>query len=139
MAGRRTETERAEVTELTESCSNCGAELDDSADHLTIRGDHYILRDLDAGEYEAVVRRATPPPENGEIQDPDMLLLRKFLVIDATTKNGKPLDIGDQAKMPHPVYAKLDTIARRRHWGEIESDEERAAREAAAAAKVPSR
>lgn len=116
--------------------------VDETIETLTLRGKRYVIRELLAEEYEDVVKAATPPPnEAGEIPDTDMLLLRKLLVLESTTEDGKPLTIDRVKKLHQPVYAKLDAVARRHHWGEIESDEEAAERQAKAqeASGLPSR
>ena len=128
---------KAESTEEP-VCPVCGEVLGNN-DHLSLRGKHYIAHELFAEPYEDVVKRATVDDESGD-PDTDMILLRKFLVIESITEDGKALDAAAFAKMPYPVYAKLDSLARRKHWGEIETDEEIAARrKSEAKSGVPSR
>jgi len=109
------------------TCPTCGGEME-TTEHLTLRGKHYTVHELLAEQYEDVVKRATPPPaEDGTQKDADFALLTKFLVLEAVKEDGKP--IASPGKLPHPVFAKLNMVARRMHWGEIESDEEAEARE----------
>lgn len=111
-----------------EACVHCGGALE-GFEHLTLRGKHYVIRELTAEEYEVVAAAANipSPTEPGETVT-DMNILRRTLVIQATTEDGKQLTPEMQKKLKQPVYGKLDILARRMHWGEIESDEEAAER-----------
>lgn len=114
------------------------AESADITESLTLRGKKYVIRELNAKQYEEIISKATKPDANGDL-DTDMNLLAKFMVLEATTVDGEPLDIMALGELPQPVYAKLRLAAQRIHWTELQSAEEaEEAAKKAAKEKAPS-
>ena len=91
-----------------------------------IRGRFFEIDELEAGAYEEHIRTAAAA---GEEDKTDMLLLEKLLVIDAVKVDGKKLDPEQWAKEKYPIYSRVVNEVKRLHWLDIETDEEKEARE----------
>lgn len=104
----------------------------------------YVIRELDITEYTKTVAKATG--ENGRIDN--VLLLRLLVAESVRIMPAVPLDtvtdaaLWDRARKPEPKFLgalpthiarRLNDIVNDMHYGDVESEEDRAAAKAAAA------
>jgi hypothetical protein len=92
----------------------------------TIKGTRYVLRELEMIEYERELKRAEGP--DGRV---DNVLLLKFMVLKSLQE--PKLDAEQLGHKGTSVVRKLNDIVNEIHFADVESDEEKAEREAAEA------
>jgi len=89
----------------------------------TMRGITYVLRELDATEYEKCLKAATTATEDGRSTIDNALMFK--LMLDKSLIEPK-LASGELWKKPYPVIRKLNDVIDELHYSPEESDEEKA-------------
>ena len=90
--------------------------------HATMRGVTYVLRELDATEYEKCLKAATTDNENGRSTVDNALMFK--LMLDKSLVAPK-MASGELWKKPYPVLRKLNDVIDELHYSPEETDEEK--------------
>ena len=99
----------------------------------TMRGVTYVLRELDATEYEKCLKAATTDGENGRSTVDNALMFK--LMLDKSLVEPKMAG-GELWKKPYPVIRKLNDLIDELHYSPEMSDEEKSEEEDAGEAKA---
>lgn len=104
-----------------------------------LRGREVTVSEMPAEDYEEALRAAVVIGEDGKPTDrTDMLVFEKLLAVGSVKVDGKDVDIedwggkGSDRWYTYPVTQRILTEAKRLHWVDLETDEDKAAREKAA-------
>jgi len=82
---------------------------------INIRGSEYRFRELSASEYDSIIKLATGPDDNAELNTVLKLMATKSLIDPKMTT-------AELEAKPYPVYAKLLQTVNALHFSPIEDD-----------------
>lgn len=91
-----------------------------------LRGHEISITEMPSEDYEEAMRAAAL--EDGKV---DMPILERLLAVGSVKIDGQPLDAEKWGRYPSPVTQRITQDVKEVHWMNLETDEERAAREKA--------
>ena len=99
----------------------------------TLRGTRYVIREMDAAEYQKCVDKAKVKDEETGFESSDSDILARLMLDKSIVE--PDLTVAEIFKKPTTVVFKLNTIVNKVHYANIVSDEEEEEAEAEAEKK----
>jgi hypothetical protein len=96
-----------------------------------LRGHEITITEMPSAGHDEAMRAAAAGQEDGKV---DMPILERLLAVGSVKIDGQPLDAEKWGRYPSPVTQRITADVKEVHWMNLETDEEREAREKAARA-----